>query len=63
MRVEILCTGDEILTGKTVNTNYSHMARRLGDVGLTMHWGTTVGDDRESLLQAFRQAGAPCGCS
>jgi len=57
MRVEILCTGDEILTGKTVNTNYSHMARRLGDVGLTMHWGTTVGDDRESLLQAFRQAG------
>ena len=57
MRVEILCTGDEILTGKTVNTNYSHMARRLGDVGLTMHWGTTVGDDRASLLQAFRQAG------
>ncbi len=34
MRVEILCTGDEILTGKTTNTNYSHMARRLGDVGL-----------------------------
>ena len=23
MRVEILCTGDEILTGKTVNTNHS----------------------------------------
>jgi nicotinamide-nucleotide amidase len=57
MRVEILCTGDEILTGKTINTNYSHMARRLGDMGLTVHWGTTVGDDRESLLQAFRQAG------
>jgi nicotinamide-nucleotide amidase len=57
MRVEILCTGDEILTGKTINSNYSHMARRLGDVGLTVHWGTTVGDDRASLLQAFRQAG------
>ncbi len=57
MRVEILCTGDEILTGKTVNTNYSHIARRLVDVGLGVHWGTTVGDDRESLLQAFRQAG------
>jgi nicotinamide-nucleotide amidase len=57
MRVEILCTGDEILTGKTINTNYSHIARRLGDVGLTVHWGTTVGDDRASLLQAFRQAG------
>ncbi len=57
MRVEILCTGDEILTGKTINTNYSHIARRLADVGLDVHWGTTVGDDRASLLQAFRQAG------
>ncbi|HQS16271.1 CinA family nicotinamide mononucleotide deamidase-related protein [Reyranella sp.] len=57
MRVEILCTGDEILTGKTINTNYSHIARRLVDVGLGVHWGTTVGDDRESLLKAFHQAG------
>ena len=34
MRVEILCTGDEILSGKTINTNYSHIARRLGELGL-----------------------------
>src|SRR6202012_5329730 len=26
------------------------------DVGLSVHWGTTVGDDRESLLAAFRLA-------
>lgn len=57
MHVEILCTGDEILTGKTVNTNYSHIARRLGEVGLDVIWGTTVGDDRASLLAAFRLAG------
>src|ERR1700710_2196333 len=57
MKVEILCTGDEILTGKTMNTNYSHMARRLGDVGLDVMWGTTVGDDRASLLAAFQHAG------
>ncbi|CAN5426873.1 competence/damage-inducible protein A [soil metagenome] len=58
MKVEILCTGDEILTGKTINTNYSHMARRLADVGLDVIWGTTVGDDRASLLAALAQAGA-----
>lgn len=58
MRVEILCTGDEILTGKTINTNYSHIARRLAEVGLDVQWGTTVGDDRASLLAAFQQAGA-----
>ena len=56
MCIEILCTGDEILTGKTINTNYSHMAQRLEEVGLSVFWGTTVGDDRESLLAAFQQA-------
>jgi len=56
MHIEILCTGDEILTGKTINTNYSHMAQRLLDVGLEPHWGTVVGDDRAALLLAFRQA-------
>ena len=58
MRIEILCTGDEILTGKTINTNYSHIAQRLGEAGLEVCWGTTVGDDRAALLAAFRQAAA-----
>jgi nicotinamide-nucleotide amidase len=57
MRIEILCTGDEVLTGKIVNTNFSYISQRLEDVGLTVYWGTTVGDDREALLQAFRLAG------
>ena len=56
MLIEILCTGDEILTGKTINTNYSHMARRLNEVSLTMHWGTIVGDNRKDLTRAFKQA-------
>jgi nicotinamide-nucleotide amidase len=56
MRIEIICTGDEVLTGKIVNTNFSYMSQKLEDVGLSVHWGTTVGDDRESLLRAFVQA-------
>src|SRR5690242_4025163 len=56
MRIEIICTGDEVLTGKIVNTNFSYMSQKLEDVGLSVHWGTTVGDDRESLLDAFRLA-------
>jgi nicotinamide-nucleotide amidase len=58
MRVEIICTGDEVLTGKIVNTNFSYMTQKLEDVGLSVQWETTVGDDRESLLLAFRLAGA-----
>lgn len=56
MRIEILCTGDEVLTGKIVNSNFSYMSQKLEDVGLSVVWGTTVGDDRESLLTAFRLA-------
>ena len=58
MRIEIICTGDEVLTGKIVNTNFSYMSQKLEDVGLSVQWGITVGDDRESLLAAFRLAGA-----
>jgi nicotinamide-nucleotide amidase len=56
MRIEIICTGDEVLTGKIANTNFSYMSQKLEDVGLSVHWSTTVGDDRESLLEAFRLA-------
>jgi nicotinamide-nucleotide amidase len=54
MRIEIICTGDEVLTGKIVNTNFSYMSQKLEDFGLAVSWGTTVGDDREELLTAFR---------
>jgi nicotinamide-nucleotide amidase len=54
MRIEIICTGDEVLTGKIVNTNFSYMAQKLEDFGLSVSWGTIVGDDLEELLGAFR---------
>jgi len=56
MRIEIICTGDEVLTGKINNTNFGYMSQKLEDVGLSVVWGTTVGDDRKSLLEAFRLA-------
>ena len=57
MRIEVICTGDEVLTGKIVNTNFTYITQKLGDHGLSVKWETTVGDDREDLLQAFRAAG------
>src|ERR1700730_4141141 len=56
MRIEIICTGDEVLTGKIVNTNFSYMSQKLEDFGLAVRWGTIVGDDRDALLDAFRLA-------
>ena len=57
MRVEIICTGDEMLTGKIGNTNVRLHKPEAGDVGLSVAWETTVGDDRENLLRAPRLAG------
>jgi nicotinamide-nucleotide amidase len=57
MRIEIICTGDEVLSGKIVNTNWSYMTQKLEDFGLSVSWGTIVGDDRAELLAAFRLAG------
>jgi len=57
MRIEVICTGDEVLTGKIVNTNFSTISQKLEDFGLSLTWETTVGDDRDSLLLAFQLAG------
>jgi nicotinamide-nucleotide amidase len=57
MHIEVICTGDEVLTGKIVNTNFSYVTQKLEDVGLSVQWETTVGDDRENLLRAFQLAG------
>lgn len=56
LRIEVICTGDEVLTGKIANTNFSYISQRLEDFGLAVRWETTVGDDRENLLLAFQLA-------
>ena len=61
MQIEIICTGDEVLTGKIVNSNFSYISQKLEDFGLSVRWGTTVGDDRQTLLAAFREAGERAG--
>jgi len=57
MRIEVICTGDEVLTGRIVNSNFSYITQKLEDFGLSVSWETTVGDDRDNLLLAFQLAG------
>jgi nicotinamide-nucleotide amidase len=57
MDIEVICTGDEVLTGKIVNSNFSYITQKLEDFGLSVKRGVTVGDDREELLRAFQRAG------
>ena len=52
----ILSTGDELTTGKVVDTNSTFIADRLFSIGVKVAAVLKVGDDREKLLWAFARA-------
>lgn len=52
----ILSTGDELITGKIVDTNSAFIADRLFALGIPVAAVIKVGDDREKLRWAFGQA-------
>ena len=54
--VELVSTGLELLTGRTVNTHAHTLARQLAPLGLRLLRDTTVPDDREVIRQAVAEA-------
>src|SRR5512146_2533631 len=55
LTVEILSTGDELLTGQVVDTNSAWLMDRLWDLGVMVRRKTLVGDDRADLDAAIRE--------
>jgi nicotinamide-nucleotide amidase len=53
--LEILATGDELLTGQLVDTNSPWLMDRLWDLGVPTRRKTLVGDDRQDLSAAIRE--------
>ena len=58
MRIEALCTGDELLTGVTTDTNSTWFQERLLAHGEQVSRTTVVGDVREEILEALRTLSA-----
>jgi nicotinamide-nucleotide amidase len=58
LAVEILSTGDELLSGQLVDTNSPWLMDRLWDLGILVRRKTLVGDDRDDLLEVLREAAA-----
>lgn len=56
MKIEIITTGDEIMGGVTLDTNFSWAAEKLVGLGFDLMFHTTVGDDEETMTEAFRAA-------
>ena len=56
--IHLLLTGDELMSGDTVDSNSSMIAQALSAMGQTIACKITLGDDRPRLVAALKQA---CG--
>jgi len=53
-QMEIICVGNELLIGKTLNTNAHWLAKRATTFGIIVKRITTVGDDVDEIAVAVR---------
>ena len=56
VRIECIAIGSELLATRRLDTNSVWLAERLGEMGLTLHRKTAVGDSRADLAELFREA-------
>ena len=54
--MEIICAGNELLIGKTLNTNAQWLSKRATDVGIAVKRVTVVADEVEEIASAVREA-------
>jgi nicotinamide-nucleotide amidase len=55
-RAVLLSTGDELTTGRVVDTNSTSIAEKLHSLGLLVRAVLKVGDDKDAILWALDQA-------
>jgi len=56
MIAEIISIGDELTSGVRLDTNTQAISLRLGEIGIKVHFHTTVGDTLSDNIAAFRIA-------
>ncbi|MDC0598784.1 CinA family nicotinamide mononucleotide deamidase-related protein [Gammaproteobacteria bacterium] len=55
MKLEMICTGEEVLSGQIVDTNAAWFANTMMDHGIEMQYRITVGDRLNDLVAAFTE--------
>ncbi|HYT87980.1 MAG TPA: competence/damage-inducible protein A [Gemmataceae bacterium] len=58
MKAEIISIGSELTSGQNLDTNSQWLSRRLAEIGIAVGWHTTVADDLDDNVAAFRIAAA-----
>lgn len=52
MKAWILSVGDEVLSGKTINTNFSTISSYFNQIGIDVIKGITIGDNRDDIIES-----------
>ena len=55
MRLSLLLTGNELMSGDTVDSNSAYIAQSLKDLGVTPYIKKVVGDDLNLLVQSINE--------
>jgi nicotinamide-nucleotide amidase len=58
MRAVVIAVGDELVSGRTVDTNSAHVAAALAEAGVQPHRQITVGDAEDDIAEAVSEAAA-----
>lgn len=53
MKVEILCIGDELLSGKTINSNAAYLSEKMELLGYNVFFHSVVGDLPDGIKKSF----------
>ena len=56
MNAEIITIGDEILIGQIIDTNSQWICQQLNKIGVTVYQITSIQDDKQHILNAFKEA-------
>lgn len=55
MKLEMICTGEEVLAGQIVDTNAAWFANAMIDIGIECQRRVTVGDRLTDLISVFKE--------
>ena len=56
MKAEIVMIGSELLLGQIVDTNATYLAQQLNNIGISLYYKTTVGDNPGRMEEVLNQA-------
>lgn len=56
MKAEVISIGSELTSGAKLDTNTQWLSTQLSEIGIPVHFHSTMADDRQTMLEVFQTA-------